>query len=79
MSFIFPLSAGEPASSPCGHCGKPRMVTSIVRLRAVLRESPSPLLARLVSELFAYYGALVPLYVCAGCRCVTADSSGHTH
>lgn len=52
---------------------------TVNQLRTVLDIGPTPLMARLVTELGKVYGSQVPLFVCSACKCVTADSRAHSH
>lgn len=67
---------GTPVDN-CGHCGSRRAVTTVLEMRAALQAKPSPLLAQLVYQLRRVYGGRVPIYICPGCGCVTADSRAH--
>jgi len=78
MSFQFQLLPGN-LGTRCPHCGSDRLVTSVRRLRRSFADSPTPLLLHVVAELRHEYGTEAPLYLCAGCKCVTADSSPHAH
>jgi hypothetical protein len=69
---------GTPAG-PCAHCGKRRAVTTLLELRGFLHDQPSPLLAQVVDQVRRYYGQRVPIFICPGCGCITADSGNHQH
>lgn len=66
-------------AAPCGHCGSLRIEVQLGELAAFNRKRPYPDLDLYLVMLQRDHAATVPVFVCAGCSCITTDPGPHSH